>query len=441
MICISPAELAQWSGSVWSGAVPPSVRGVCHDTRTLKVGDLYVALRGDRFDGHDFVAQAFEKGAACALVQDDFSMGDYPLLKGSDPLKGLQKLARGYRETWSGIVVGITGSVGKTTVKEMCAAVLSKKGSVHRTAGNFNNHIGLPLSMLSMPRTAAYGVFELGMSHPGEIAELAEILRPTVAIITDICNAHRESFDSLEAIAREKATLLNALPSSGLAILDSDSEWFELMRSQTSARTVSISFGGAGDYVGRKVGDSILEVNGVEYAMPLPGEHIMRNALRAIALGLEWGEAPSAICEGLRRFQNAPMRWQELELNGVHFVNDAYNANPLSMRAGLNTFAALKGSGKKWVVLGGMRELGESEAAEHAALGRLVDELHFDGVIAVGALAQQIQCPQTERFHYCAEAVEAAQILKENLRAGDHVLLKASRGERLERVLDCFKEI
>jgi UDP-N-acetylmuramoyl-tripeptide--D-alanyl-D-alanine ligase len=295
--------------------------------------------------------------------------------------------------------------------------------------------------MLSMPRTAAYGVFEIGMSHPGEIAELAENLRPNIAIISDICNAHRESFESLEAIAREKAALLASLPSSGLAILDRDSEWFELMSDQTCAQTVSISFGVAGDYVGYKVGDSVLEVNGFEYTMPLPGDHIMRNALRAIALGLELGEEPSAIAAGLCRFKNPPMRWQEHKINGVHFVNDAYNANPLSMRAGLQTFAELKGAGKKWAVLGGMRELGESEAAEHAALGRFVDELNFDGVVAVGALAAQIQCSRTERIYYCAEAAEAAQILKNNLRTDDCVLLKASRGERLERVLECFKEI
>ncbi len=441
MICFSPEELAQWAGSVWSGTVPPPIRGVSHDTRTLKIGDLYVAVRGDRFDGHDFVEQAFEKGAVGALVADDFFLDGYPLLKVPDTLKGLQDLARGYRDTWTGTVVGITGSVGKTTVKEMCAEVLSQKGLVHRTAGNFNNHIGLPLSMLSMPRTAAYGVFEIGMSHPGEIAALAENLRPNIAIISDICNAHRESFDSLEAIAREKAALLTSLPSSGLAILDRDSEWFELMSDQTCARTVSISFGAAGDYVGYKVGDSVLEVNGFEYTMPLPGDHIMRNALRAIALGLELGEEPSAIAAGLRRFKNPPMRWQEHKINGVHFVNDAYNANPLSMRAGLQTFAELKGAGKKWAVLGGMRELGESEAAEHAALGRFVDELNFDGVVAVGALAAQIQCSRTERIYYCAEAAEAAQILKNNLRTDDCVLLKASRAERLERVLECFKEI
>ncbi|MBN2684706.1 MAG: UDP-N-acetylmuramoyl-tripeptide--D-alanyl-D-alanine ligase [Pontiellaceae bacterium] len=442
MICFSPEEMAQWAGSVWSGTVPPPIRGVSHDTRTLKLGDLYIALRGDRFDGHDFVAQAFEKGAAGALVQDDFfSVGDYPLLKVSDTLKGLQDSARGYRETWTGTVVGVTGSVGKTTLKEMCAEVLSQKGWVHRTPGNLNNHIGLPLSMLSMPRTAAYGVFEIGMSHPGEIAALAENLRPTIAIMSDICNAHRESFDSLEAIAREKAALLTALPSSGLAILDRDSEWHDLMRAQTSARTVSISFGGAGDYVGSKVGDSFLEVNGFKYTMPLPGHHIMRNALRAIALGLELGEEPSAIADGLSRFKNPPMRWEEHRINGVHFVNDAYNANPLSMRAGLKTFAELKGTGKKWVVLGGMRELGAAEPEEHAVLGRVVDELNFDGVVAVGALAAQIRCPQTERIYYCAETAEAAQILKNNLRTDDRVLLKASRGERLERVLECFKEM
>ena len=414
--------------------------GVSHDTRTLKPGDLYVAIRGEQFDGHVFVADAFDKGAVGALVCDEFPWTENPVLQVPDTITGLQDLARGYRRTWTGMPVGITGSVGKTTVKEMCADVLSMQGKTHRTAGNYNNHIGLPLTMLAMPPSVRYGVFELGMNHPGEIGMLSELLQPKMAILTDICNAHREHFPSLKAIASEKAKLAECVPESGLVILDRDSEWYALMRQRIRAEVVSVSFEGAADYVGRKVDDRIMNVNGSDYAMPLPGEHIMRNALRVIALASEIGMAPEQISAGLAHFKAPPMRWQLMEVNGIRFINDAYNANPLSMRASLSTFSGLPDGGRKWAVVGGMRELGDTAEAEHAALGPFIDGLAFDGVIAVGELARPIACESTDAFFHCADADRAAIILRERLQAGDYVLLKASRGEQLERLINYFKE-
>jgi len=434
-------ELSQWVSRLWKNGMPEqTVTGISHDTRTLKPGDLYVALRGDNFDGHDFVGQAFEKGAVGALVENQFQWFDNPVLMVPDTLKGLHDLARGYRKKWIGTPVGITGSVGKTTVKEMCADVLSMNGPAHRTAGNYNNHIGLPLTMLSMPPMARFGVFEIGMNRPGEISALAHLLQPKVGILTDICNAHREQFSSLEDIAREKMKLAERIPGSGTVILDRDSAWYAMIRRHTCATVVTISLEGVGDYVGRRVGSSVLDVNGVNYVLPMPGEHMQRNALRAIALGLEVGMEPDTIAEGLSRFKAPPMRWQESEFSGVRFINDAYNANPLSMRAGLRTFSNLSGIGRKWAVLGGMRELGSTAEEEHRALGRFVDELSLDGVITVGKLGQRILCDSVQPFFQCADSDEAAQILKNNLNAGDCVLLKASRGEHLEDVLNCFKE-
>ncbi|MBN2162672.1 MAG: UDP-N-acetylmuramoyl-tripeptide--D-alanyl-D-alanine ligase [Pontiellaceae bacterium] len=434
-------ELSQWVSRMWSNGIPEGrVCGVTQDTRKLQRGDLYVAIRGEHFDGHDFVGVAFEKGASGALVEEGFSWSSNPILRVPDTIRGLQDLARGYRKKWLGVPIGITGSVGKTTVKEMCAAILSVSGETHRTAGNYNNHIGLPLSMLSMPQAARYGVFEIGMNHPGEISELAYLLQPKIAILTDICNAHRMNFDSLEDIAREKSKLAERVPSSGMVILDRDSEWYTVTRRLTCANVVSISFEGIGDYVGRRVGSGVMNVNGFDYIMPLPGEHIMRNALRAIALGLELRMAPDEIAEGLRRFRPAAMRWQESEINGVGFINDAYNANPLSMKAALQTYATLQVPGKRWAVVGGMRELGDTSEEEHAALGRLIDELQFDGLITVGQLGRLIVSGGCEQTFHCNDAAEAAQILKDHLSAGDRVLLKASRGERLEQVLTFFRE-
>ncbi|WP_372806924.1 UDP-N-acetylmuramoyl-tripeptide--D-alanyl-D-alanine ligase [Pontiella sp.] len=416
------------------------VTGISHDTRTLQPGNLYVAIRGENFDGHAFVADAFAKGAAGALVCDDFNWTANPLLTVPDTVKGLQDLARGYRKKWTGTVVGITGSVGKTTVKEMCADVLSIDGATHRTSGNYNNHIGLPLTMLSMPRTNRYGVFEIGMNRPGEIGALAYLLQPKIGIVTDIGNAHRERFHSLEAIAREKMKLVERVPGSGTVILDRDSPWYAMMRAHTCARVRTVSLEGIADYVGRKVSDGVMNVNGHNYAMPQPGEHVMRNALRAIALGLELQLAPAEIADGLRNFKAPSMRWQESEIAGVQFINDAYNANPLSMRASLRTFARLPGGHHRWAVVGGMRELGAIADEEHLALGEFIDHLDLDGVVAVGELGRQIVCRNTKHFYHCADPAEAASILKDQLSAGDRVLLKASRGERLELVLKHFTE-
>jgi UDP-N-acetylmuramoyl-tripeptide--D-alanyl-D-alanine ligase len=436
-----PGELSQWVSRLWKNGIPERrVTGVSHDTRSLKPGDLYIAIRGDRFDGHAYVRDAFEKGAAGALVHDGFQWSENPILMVPDTIKGLQDLARGYRKKWIGTPVGITGSVGKTTVKEMCADVLSVKAGTHRTAGNYNNHIGLPLTMLAMPPTARFGVFEIGMNHPGEIGALAYLLQPKIGILTDICNAHRESFQSLEEIAREKMKMAERVPSSGTVILDRDSEWYSMMRRHTCASVVTVSLEGVADYVGRSKGSQVLDVNGCQYIMPQPGEHIMRNALRAIALGLELGMEPAEIASGLRTFKAPPMRWQESDVRGIRFINDAYNANPLSMRASLRTLFNLPGPGQKWAVVGGMRELGDTAGEEHAALGKFIDSLHLDGVVTVGELGRQIACKTTERFFQCLESAEAAQILKDNLSPGDRVLLKASRGEELERVLNHFKE-
>ncbi len=437
-----PSELSQWVSRMWKNGIPECmVTGVSHDTRTLKPGDLYVAIKGAQFDGHAFVEDAFAKGAVGALVGDGFRWTENPVLQVPDTITGLQDLARGYRRSWRGLPVGITGSVGKTTVKEMCADVLSMKGETHRTAGNYNNHIGLPLTMMNLPPSARYGVFELGMNQPGEIGMLSDLLQPQMAILTDICNAHRERFPSLEAIASEKAKLAERVPESGLVILDRDSEWYASMRDRIHAEVVSVSFEGTADYVGRKVDERIMNVNGADYAMPLPGEHIMRNALRVIALAAEIGMAPEEIAEGLTRFKAPPMRWQLMEVNGIRFINDAYNANPLSMRASLSTFSELPDGARKWAVVGGMRELGETAEEEHAALGPFIDGLALDGVIVVGELARPIACESTDAFFHCADADRAVNILKERLHAGDYVLLKASRGEQLERVINHFKEM
>jgi UDP-N-acetylmuramoyl-tripeptide--D-alanyl-D-alanine ligase len=436
-----PGELAQWLSGTWKNGVPEGrITGVTQDTRTLQPGDLYVAIRGDRFDGHDFLGQAFERGAAGALINHDCDWLENPVLAVPDPIAALQDLSMGYRRKWTGTVVGITGSVGKTTVKEMCADVLSMSGETHRTVGNYNNHIGLPLTMLSMPANAPYGVFEIGMNQPGEIGLLSSMLEPGIGIVTDVGSAHRGSFESVEAIAREKARLAEQVAEDGLVILDVDGEWFDVLRRNVRARIVTISLGGDAEYTGRPSSSGTMIVGDYEYSMPQPGEHMMRNALRAIALGLEVGMAPGDIAAGGAKFKAPPMRWETSEVEGITFINDAYNANPLSMRANLKTFAGQPVKGKKWVVIGGMLELGDTAEEEHVALGRFIDTLALDGVITVGELGRLVECRSGGAIYHCDEPGEASRILRDNLFANDHVLLKASRGEHLEKVLKYFKE-
>jgi UDP-N-acetylmuramoyl-tripeptide--D-alanyl-D-alanine ligase len=331
-----------------------------------------------------------------------------------DTMSALWALAAGVRSRWAGTVIGITGSVGKTTVKELIASVLSQKGTVCKTPGNWNNDIGLPLSMLAADRNADFFVFELGMNHPGEIDKLASLLRPEWAVLTDIGKAHIEFFQSLEKIAEEKASLLAY---AGNALLDETSEWFTLFKSKCKGRIVPF---------GKEP---------FEFTAPLPGEHMICNSRRAAALGLALGLSPEAVQYGLSTFQSAPMRWERSLHNGIVFINDAYNANPLSMRASLTTFAQLPCEGRRFAVLGGMRELGGTAASEHRELGQFVDTLKLDSVITVGESGAQIVCDGI----IGVEKTEAAEILRTHLRAGDAVLFKASRGERLETILEELK--
>jgi len=401
----TPAELAAWTSNVWKNCTESfPILGISHDTRTLKGGEVYIAIKGENHDGHDFVEQAVEKGAAGLIVEREFPMFGTPQLIVADTMEALWQMAAGARSTWTGTVIGITGSVGKTTVKELIASVLEKKGMVAKTLGNWNNDIGLPLSMLAADRSAETFVFELGMNHPGEIDRLAGLLRPDWALITNIGKAHTEFFQSLENIAEEKAAILNHTSN---ALLDSDSEWFDRLKA---------GFGGR-----------VATLTEEPFIAPQPGAHMVQNTRFAATLGLELGLSFEEVQNGLDAFRPIPMRWEESEKDGVVFVNDAYNANPLSMRAAISTFAELPCEGRKFVVLGGMRELGTESDAEHCELTRFVEGLNFDGTLFVGTLWGSSTA---------VEKSTVVEVLRENLRAGDRVLFKASRGERLETVLE-----
>ena len=447
MPALSPAALARWCGGRWT-CPPPTLCGVGTDTRADLTGRLFIALRGERHDAHDHLEQAWAAGAAAAVVEAGRVTGasGRPLLVVPDTRRALADLAAGHRNACPARLVGITGSAGKTTVKELTADLLQSVGPVARTQGNWNNDIGLPLSLLAMDPAARFGVFELGMNHPGELAPLCRILRHQVGVVTTVGVAHAEFFPDVAAIAREKAEVLRALPADGLAVVGADEPQRGLLTDGVRARILTVSVGGQGDYTARRLEGDHFEVTErasgdcICFQAPVPGAFFVFDALLAVAVARHAGAAWADLVAALAAYQPLKLRGQVTLRDGIQFVNDAYNANPLSMRASLSAFAERSVSGRRWLVLGGMGELGLHAVNEHLAVGAQAARLGFDGLIAVGALAQGLADGAASAgfrgaLHRCADPAAAARILHAHARAGDAVLLKGSRSERVETVL------
>jgi len=437
-------DLTAWTGGTWTRTPDQAVTRVVHDSREAGPGGLYVALKGERFDGHSFLAAVADTGAAAAVCARGRGIPELACLEVADPQRALEDMARGYRQTLGGLVVGVTGSAGKTTVKDLLACMLMQRGETCKTRGNWNNHIGLPLSLLSMERGDDFGVFEAGMNHAGEIGHLCGILQPLCGLVTSIGEAHLEALGSVEAIAAEKISLLASLPEDGVALVDVDSPWKDQMLARTRARTVTCSLRTRADYTGQPAGDTAARLqisDGVrggvfEVTLPLPGTHMMRNVLQAAAVAREFGLSPGEIQAGLQAFAPAPMRWETLRVGTWSVINDAYNANPLSMRSSIKTFARMAAPVEKWLVLGGMNELGAEEARAHRDLGVFIASLGFHGVITVGGKARWIHetAGAGERIHVDT-AADAAVAVRGRVGAGAGILVKASRGDRLETVI------
>ena len=445
-------ELAQWSEGVWDPAAPSLIDGVSNDTRTLKPGNLYIALRGARFDGHAFIEQAFASGAGGALV--DWKAGvparcDRPLLRVADTGKALRDIAAAYRLKLAPDVIAVTGSAGKSTVKEMIAQILARVRRTAKTRGNWNNDIGVPLSLLAMESGVQVGVFEVGMNHPGELAPLCDLLKPKAGVVTNVGPVHIEFFASVEAIAREKAAVLECLPADGVAVLNRDGGCFDILRAASPAPVVSVSVSQEADYrcIRRDAARSevVFEESGsgeqVALRLPLPGLHNAGNALMAVAVSRQFGAGWTPIREALESYGGLPMRWQEIDVAGIRVINDAYNANPLSMAVTLQTFGEQAMPGRKWLVLAGMLELGTHAETEHRRLGALVARGDWAGLITVGPLGDRVADGAAEagmaeaRIFRCGDTREAARAV-----LGKAVFLKASRGIGLETVVSLMKE-
>ncbi len=452
---IKAQTFAEWVSGT-PQALPKTFCGVTQDTRKLTPGCLYVALRGERFDGHDFVGQALRAGAAAALVEASWrgpaEASAWPLIRVNDTRQALSEAAHAWRRQSRALVIGLTGSSGKTTTKEMASALFAAGGPVCATQGNLNNEIGLPLSLLSMPADTAFGIFEVGTNHPGEIVRLAGVLQPKAAIISSIGSAHIEHFGSVGAIAREKGALLSALPRNGFAVLCKETACYGILAGLSSAPVVTTSLASSdADFCGeildplsgavrvdeRETGERTVLRSG------LPGEHNASNLLLAFAAARAAGVPAQNAAQALLNLSLPGMRWDVSVRGDVTFVNDAYNANPQSMVAVLRTFMKLPCGGRRIVVLGDMLELGTHAEALHREVGRCVADQSPDSLIAVGSDSERYLVDEAVKAGYRAarvscfkDAVAASAALKGFLKPGDCVLLKASRGMRLERILD-----
>lgn len=451
----SLSELARMSGGALRGPAgggSVAVHRVTIDSREAGPGDLFVALRGERFDGHDFVAQALARGASAAMVSKGAAATGAPLapmIFVDDTLTGLQTLAREYRGSRPVRTVAVAGSNGKTGTKEMVAAVLGMKYAVLKNRGNLNNHIGVPLSLLQLERRHELGVFEVGTNHPGELIPLLQMVRPMAGVITVIGEEHLEFFRDLEGVAQEEGVLAEILPTEGLLVLNADDPWSPAIAKRCRARIATFGFSRSADFRGLAI-----EVNaeGARFKaachgserdinLQLLGRHQVANALAALAIGDFFGVDPEEAVSALEAVSPGRMRMErKVTPGGVLLVNDAYNANPSSVRAALQAMAEVSITGRRFAVLGEMRELGEAAGEEHHAVGRFAAERRFDFLLVVGEGAEGIaegareagmSPPHIER---CAGPSAAAAFLAANARRGDAVLLKASRGVALERV-------
>ena len=438
-------DLAEAAAVMGAAGNPPAVQvsGWSVDTRTQNSGDVFFALRGPNFDGHNFVNAALEKGAAAAVV--DHPTGAAGELVVSDTLAALQQLAAWARVHWGGRVIGVTGSAGKTTTKDAIAHVLAVGLSVGKTIGNFNNHVGVPLSILRLPDEAQLAVLEMGMNHAGEIRELAGMARPEIGVVTNVGYAHMESFDSIEGIARAKGELIEGLPADGVAVLNADDPRVRRMGDTHPGRSVTFGFSESADVQACAVeyGEtgSRFRALGVDFETGLVGRHAVMNLLAAIAVARVCDIPAVQLAAPVRTFTTGKMRGERLEHDGIVIWNDCYNSNPEAARSMLDVLHGTPAK-RRIAVLGEMLELGRAADELHREVGRYAAKLGIDFLIGVRGNAHAMidaavgaGLPESAAFFF-EESGEAGAFVKKVARAGDAVLFKGSRGVAVERAME-----
>jgi UDP-N-acetylmuramoyl-tripeptide--D-alanyl-D-alanine ligase len=437
-------DVARVMGAATAARAPgKQISGWSIDSRTLAPGDLFVALRGENHDGHDYVNAALEKGAAGAVVERDL---DSPsLLIVEDTLAALQKLAGWARCRWAGRVVAVTGSAGKTTTKDVIAQLVAVEVAAGKTIGNLNNHVGLPLSILRLPDESRVAVLEMGMNHAGEIRALARIARPDVGVVTNVGYAHVEAFGSVEAVARAKRELIEELPADGVAVLNADDPLVSAFREVHRGRVVTFGLSQNADVRAEDVELGVETVRfrcgGVRFESPLVGRHGVSNVLAGLAVAQVFEIPPERLRDAVRSLSPGKMRGERLEHNGVVIWNDSYNSNPEAARAMIDVLRSTPAR-RRVAALGEMLELGPSTEPLHRDIGRYVAAQGIDVLVGIRGAArfmveEAVRAGLSEGAAYFFEDPgQAGDFLSGMLREGDAVLFKGSRGVKVERALE-----
>lgn len=450
-------QIADWcSGELHAPDTNRVAKGYSIDSRTLAAGDLFFAVRGERMDGHNFIDAAYERGAVAAVVSRDWARNRVPAntrpsdtawLVVDDPLKALQRLAAAVRRHWGKRVIAVTGSAGKTSTKEAIAAVLAARYKVLRSQGNLNNHFGLPLQLLRLEQEHEVAVIEMGMNHAGEIKALAEIAAPNWGVVTNVGMAHIENFaDGITGVARAKYELVQALPSDGVVFLNCDDPYVSQFGRDFPGRVILFGHGPCTSLRVEHIEN--LGAEGMRFAviseshraqihLHMMGEHSVSNALAALSVGLA-AEVPLELgAKQIESLRAEARRGQVLDWQGAAIINDCYNSNPEALTAMIRTLAGMTAE-RRILVAGQMLELGAQSRTLHAACGKAAAQARVDVVVGVAGDANDLVEAARRggaEAHFVETPAQAGLWLKENLRAGDAVLLKASRGVRLEQAL------
>jgi UDP-N-acetylmuramoyl-tripeptide--D-alanyl-D-alanine ligase len=435
-------------------SAPFAANGLSIDTRTLKPGGLFVALKGDNRDGHDFVQAAFAAGAAAALVSRAPAGVDGPLLHVAHTQRGLEDLARAARARSTAKILAVTGSAGKTTTKEMLRLCCDALGRTHASAASYNNHWGVPLSLAGLPHNAGFGIFEIGMNHFGEIRNLVSLVRPDVALVTTIAPAHLEFFGSCDAIADAKSEIFEGLLAGGAALIPADSPYADRLAAraeQAHARVVRFGSTGEARLLAWAPADpkqgaaEAMRIKAdifgriIDCVIGAPGAHIAQNAVAALAaVALVDGDVLNAAA-ALKSFTALKGRGARFEAGDIHVIDESYNANPASMAAALALLGAKKT--RRIAVLGDMLEMGEGGLAHHAGLAVPIEAARVDLVFAAGDQMKALWdvLPASRRGAYAENSRQLVPLLLTALRPGDTVLVKGSFGSRMAAIIDALK--
>ncbi len=445
--------LRHTGGALLRGDPQQRFRGVSTDTRQIEPGEMFVPLRGDQFDGHAFMAAAAQRGATVALISESGAEAgvEMAVVAVPDTLVALQALARAQRQRFAGTVVGITGSNGKTTVKELTAAVLQQRYATFRSPGNLNNHIGLPLSLLRLPSAAEVCVCEMGMNHLGEIRDLCAIAQPHIGVVTNVALAHVGYLGSLDEVQQAKGEMIEALDANGIAVVNADDPRTRALGERAPGRV--ISFGGCREARVRGQICADLGLDGLQceleidggtwpFQLALPGQHNLSNALAAAAVGVALQVSAAQIVAGLEAYRGMYGRMAVHHLRGdIVMIDDSYNANPDSARAALGFLKRVPDRSRRLVVMGDMRELGEAAPELHREIGGLAQQCGVDELVALGEFAGMLSAGAREagmapsHIHCVASHEDAVTVLERLLGPRDIVLVKGSRGMTMERVV------